>query len=1068
MILLHAGLIDGRLYLWGETPRDEAKGAPRPSRRSSRRAAPSQYPYDAGKAGLQAACAAVERLAAVGRRAPVDLIIHLPVLAGAPIASSPIIAEPPVARAAPTLHAFTVTALELLPDEAVALMETAIDSETLAPGVIVAATLRFWAEAFGLAVRLVLRGQFLPGLIEDEEGYQACWEPVLMGDAARRAASLAARMPDACGALTIADGGSAVGDPPLVTPSALLGEFLQMTVDALVLGALAVEEDERSRADDRRRRRRPAHAWGNSGGVDAKWLNALCDATGSISITQDDALSLYARLTEWKRPLLATLSSPYRLCFRLEEPYADVPEGQMEPHAMPDGAPVDPPADGETWYVRYLLQSLDDPSLLIDVASLWGPDGGRRALPAAGNPREYLLTALGQASRLLPEIESSLRAPAPAGYRLDAAGAYEFLQGSAWLLEGAGFGVLLPAWWTRRGTKRRLTARAVVETPKLTAKAGLTMDVVATVDWEIALGEDRLSLDDLKRLARLKAPLVRMRGEWVELNPEEIESALEYWKHGTHRTRMTMRDVVRMALGAASALPGISFGGIEASGPVRRMLERLESGEPPRALPVPEGFHGTLRPYQERGYSWLAFMGSLGFGACLADDMGLGKTVQTLALLLADWEAGAKGPSLLVCPTSVMGNWRKEAERFTPELPVMMHHGVARNKDDAFIGEAERSALVVTSFPLLHRDAEVLGRVAWNGVILDEAQNIKNPETRQARAALSLSAGFRIALTGTPVENHVGDLWSIMEFLNPGFLGSRAAFRRDFFLPIQAGEDAAATEALKRLTGPFILRRLKTDRTIINDLPEKQEMRVYCMLTREQASLYKAVVDEMTGALDDLEGIERRGAVLAGLSKLKQVCNHPAQFLGDNSATTGRSGKLDRLTEMLEEALSEGDRALVFTQFAEMGAIIKRHLQETFGTEALFLHGGTPTKQRDRMVERFQGSDDAPSIFILSLKAGGSGLNLTAASHVFHFDRWWNPAVENQATDRAFRIGQKRNVQVHKFICAGTVEERIDEMIERKQEIAANIVGGGEGWLTTLSTAELRRMLVLRADALGE
>jgi SNF2 family DNA or RNA helicase len=414
----------------------------------------------------------------------------------------------------------------------------------------------------------------------------------------------------------------------------------------------------------------------------------------------------------------------------------------------------------------------------------------------------------------------------------------------------------------------------------------------------------------------------------------------------------------------------------------------------------------------------------------------------------------------------VVGNWQKEAARFTPGLLVMVHHGLARTKGAAFLEEAEKHAMVISSYALLQRDFETLKEVRWSGVILDEAQNIKNPETKQAQAPRRLPAGYRVALTGTPVENNIGDLWSIMELLNPGFLGTQGEFKRAFFIPIQANRDSEAVERLRRLTGPFILRRLKTDKAIIADLPEKLEMKVFCNLTKEQASLYAAVVKEASQAVDSTEGIQRKGVILATLSKLKQVCNHPAQFLGDNSAIPGRSGKLARLTEMLEEILEVGDHTLIFSQFAEMGEIVRRHLQETFGCEVLFLHGAVAKKQRDCMVERFQqGGDDGPRIFILSLKAGGTGLNLTRANHVFHFDRWWNPAVENQATDRAFRIGQARNVQVHKFLCLGTLEEKIDEMIERKKELAAGLVGTGEGWLTELSTAELKEIFALRKEA---
>lgn len=1039
MILLHAGLTDGCLYLWGETPHEGMRN----SGGASSRFHPPPYPYDAGTDGLRAACGAVQALHAAANRNSVEAIIHLPAPAGKPVASSRLIADPPASRAQPTIHPFVVTALELFPEEIIGLLELATKDEPPAAGVIAGSTLKFWVEAYRLAVWLAVREQFLPGLLHDGERYQACWEPVLTGDGMRRATALARRMPDACRALALG-----MGKPPDAAAQSTLSEFLHITLDALVLRALRHEEE--PALSPRRRGRRAQQATKPFASIDERWARALRTESGVIAGTDAELEELAGRLATWKRPLMTATTTLFRLCFRLEEP----PESGGEENR---------------WYLRYLLQSTDDPSLLIDVVRIWRNGKGRPALPAdmGANPREHLLTELGRASRLVPEVESSLRSQAPSGFELDATGAHAFLHQSAWLLEQAGFGVLLPAWWTRKGP-RRLTARAVVQSPKLSAHSGLTLETIADVDWNVALGDQVLSHDDLQRLARLKAPLVRMRGEWVELQPEEIEAALAYWTSRKQKnTRMQLRDIIRMALGAARAPGGLELAEIEAVGAAGDMLARLQGSRSPGPIPVPEGFHGTLRPYQERGLAWLAFLRSLGFGACLADDMGLGKTIQTLALLQHDREAGERRPALLVCPTSVMGNWHREAERFTPDLPVMLHHGLARRKGSNFTGEAEKAALVITSYPLLHRDAGTLGAMTWAGVILDEAQNIKNPETRQAHAARILESDYRIALTGTPVENHVGDLWSIMEFLNPGFLGSRTAFNRTFFLPIQAEHDPVATERLKKLTGPFILRRLKTDRSIIADLPQKQEMKVFCTLTREQASLYKAVVDEMTASLDDFDGIQRRGMVLAGLSRLKQVCNHPAQFLGDNSATAGRSGKLDRLTEMLEEVLAADDRALIFTQFAEMGAIMKRHLQETFGEEVLFLHGATPPKQRDRMVERFQGTE-APPIFILSLKAGGSGLNLTAAAHVFHFDRWWNPAVENQATDRAFRIGQQRNVQVHKFLCAGTVEEKIDEMIERKQEIAENIVGGGESLLTTLSTAELRRIIELSADALGE
>ncbi len=443
-------------------------------------------------------------------------------------------------------------------------------------------------------------------------------------------------------------------------------------------------------------------------------------------------------------------------------------------------------------------------------------------------------------------------------------------------------------------------------------------------------------------------------------------------------------------------------------------------------------------------------------------------TVELLALLLAERTEGERTPpTLLVCPMSLVGNWQREAARFAPGLRVHVHHGAERLGGAALRKAIRGSDLVLTTYALAARDREELASVQWGRVVLDEAQNVKNAATRQSQAVRAFRAPRRIALTGTPVENRLGELWSILDFLNPGLLGPASTFRRRFATPIERYRDTERAEELKRLVRPFILRRLKTDRRIIRDLPAKHEMRVFCNLTREQASLYQATVDEMLTRVEESAGIERRGLVLATLLKLKQVCNHPAQLLQDGSALAGRSGKVARLEEILEEVLELGDRALVFTQFAEMGHMLRHHLEERFGREVPFLHGGTSRAGRDTMVARFQ-AEDGPSILLLSLKAGGTGLNLTAANHVIHFDRWWNPAVEDQATDRAFRIGQRRDVQVRKLVCAGTLEERIDEMIEEKKQLAESVLGAGEAWLTELSTAQLRQVVALAADAVAE
>ena len=525
-------------------------------------------------------------------------------------------------------------------------------------------------------------------------------------------------------------------------------------------------------------------------------------------------------------------------------------------------------------------------------------------------------------------------------------------------------------------------------------------------------------------------------------------------------------------MGGQAGAEGLPIEGVDAEGWVEEWLDGLDGHEKMIMLPQPQKLAGSLRPYQKYGYSWLSFYRRWGLGAILADDMGLGKTIQALALLLHEKEShGDKlpGPSLLVCPTSVATNWQREAQRFAPSLKIHKHQGPDRLRDKEFIKKAKSCDLVITSYPLLRQDIDAVGSVNWYGVILDEAQNIKNPSAKQTQAARSLKATFRFALTGTPVENRLMELWSIMQFLNPGYLGARDRFRREFALPIERFRDRDATDQLRGLVTPFILRRVKTDPSVITDLPEKIETKAFCNLTEEQAGLYQAVVNDVMQKIDQSEGIERHGLVLAMLTKLKQICNHPVHYsrnkddlLPTAREMHNRSGKLRRLSQMLEEIVAVDDRVLIFTQFAEMGKLLNAYIPSTLNCQTLFLHGGTPAKTRDQMISRFMDDPNGPQVFILSLKAGGIGLNLTRANHVIHFDRWWNPAVENQATDRAFRIGQNKNVQVHKFVTIGTLEERIDEMIESKKGLAESIIGGGENWLTELSTDELQDLVRLR------
>jgi SNF2 family DNA or RNA helicase len=608
------------------------------------------------------------------------------------------------------------------------------------------------------------------------------------------------------------------------------------------------------------------------------------------------------------------------------------------------------------------------------------------------------------------------------------------------------------------------------------------LDTLLQFDWQVAIGDLRLSPEEFRHLAGRGVPLVKHRGRWVQLDADAAEKAAAFLA-GNAGGEMTLAEAFRTAFGAAAGVgttngapaAGVPILGLSGTSWVKDLLEQTPAATA-EAIPQPAGFGGTLRPYQLRGLQWLAFLGRLGIGGCLADDMGLGKTIQLIALLLHERERvggggnGARrpGPTLLFAPTSVVGNWAKELTKFAADLKVLVHHGPERTHGEAFERAASASDVVVTSYALAHRDLEDLRKPRWHRIALDEAQKIKNPYAASTQAIRALAAPHRVALTGTPIENRLSELWSIMEVLNPGLLGSAAEFRDRFAVPIEKLVDQDRAGQLRRLIQPFVLRRTKQDPEVAADLPEKMEMRVYCNLTPEQAAMYQSITSDMLGQVDAADGIRRRALVLAALTRLKQVCDHPELLLKGTDRLEGRSGKLERLVEMLEEVIEEGDRALVFTQFREMGHLLERQLTERLRTPVLFLHGGTPAKQRDALVERFQAPDGDAKVFLLSLRAGGLGLNLTAANHVFHYDRWWNPAVESQATDRAHRIGQTRRVQVHKFVCMGTVEERIDQLLSDKLALADRIVGSGDDWLTNLSTEDLRKTLELSESAVAE
>jgi hypothetical protein len=886
-----------------------------------------------------------------------------------------------------------------------------------------------WVLASKLAMDLVARERVVPTITRKGARIEARWAAALAAsDDAAKVAALAGSMPPAAHAV------KAGGDRAVWAPDALLRAYLDAVVDALVRAAHGAPSLPVARSQ---------------GEWSSRWRAALGTAERSFETDGFAERTVVDELARWSEPALGARDR-LRACFRLELPARD----------------------GEAFALRFLLQSPDDPSLLVPASEVWSTKG--RSLEKLGrafrDPQESLLEALGRASRLFPPLACALDEARPQSVNLDPAAAWTFLGDGAALLAEAGFGVIVPGELTAAGQRRlRLRMRVGGSGNKVAGvvagTAGLALDELLDVDWEAVIGDEPLSARELAMLARQKAPLVQFRGAWVAIDPRELGDIQKRLAGGS--SKLTAREGIQAVL-AGEARQGALSVVVAASGVVAELVERLRNGGD-EELGAPRTLKATLRPYQERGLGWLCTMGSLGLGACLADDMGLGKTMQLLAFLLRHKEQARRDarPALLVAPTSVVGNWEREAERFAPSLALVRHYGTSRAKSASDIPH-EPGTLVVTTYGLLRRDAELLSSIDWSVAALDEAQNIKNAASTTARAARGLRASHRFALTGTPVENRLAELWSILEFANPGLLGPLDAFRRDFALPIERyGNDAAATR-LRRIVGPFILRRLKSDPTVIQDLPAKNEMKVVCTLTREQATLYKAVVDEELRRIESSEGIERRGRVLALLTYTKQICNHPAQYLGESGPLPKRSGKLARATEMLEEAVAAGDKALVFTQFREMGDKLVEHLADHLACEVVFLHGGTTKKARDELVRRFQEEPHGPRVFVLSVKAGGTGLNLTAASHVFHYDRWWNPAVEDQATDRAYRIGQKRAVQVHKLVCAGTVEERIDRLLDQKRDLAAKVVGAGEQWITELDGPALRDLFSLSEGAVAD
>ena len=635
-------------------------------------------------------------------------------------------------------------------------------------------------------------------------------------------------------------------------------------------------------------------------------------------------------------------------------------------------------------------------------------------------------------------------------------------------LEAAGVVVRMPAAWQgKRPPRPRVTGAVGGRAP-----SGLGQNALLDFHMEVTLDGEALTAAEIREMLAKSEGLALVRGRWIEIDREHLRSMIDRFhevERATSETGLSFGEAMRLVAGANVADDDTAAGADAEwsqviAGPwLAETLKSLRSPEGLAQVDPGDELKGTLRPYQQIGVRWLYLLAKLGLGACLADDMGLGKTIQVLSLLLVlQRQAGAKTqPSVLVAPASLLANWATEIERFAPGLKALVAHPSAMPAADlkAFAPERLRDVdLVITSYGSLLR-APWMTEVFWRLAVLDEAQAIKNPDSKQTRAVKKLKAGARVALTGTPVENRLGDLWSIFDFVNPGLLGSAKEFTR--FAKRLADQPHGSFGPLRELVRPYILRRLKTDKTVISDLQDKTEVKVYCPLSRQQAALYEQAVKELSQQLAVAVGIRRKGLVLAFLMRFKQICNHPSQWLGDGSWSEDESGKLARLRDIAEVVAAKREKMLVFTQFREMTGPLAAFLASVFHGPGLVLHGETEVKKRKDLVRRFQ-EDDSVGFFVLSLKAGGTGLNLTAASHVVHFDRWWNPAVENQATDRAFRIGQTRNVLVHKFVCRGTVEEKIDQLIESKRQLSQDLLeGGADVQLTELKDDELLKLVAL-------
>ncbi len=946
--------------------------------------------------------------------------------------------ELPKSKGKLMLRPYAIDTCMLSGEELLLLLSLVLESPILGDETYAGYDLRFWAGSYQWCLKLVANQNYYPGLVYQEEGWQSRWKVYLNDPEEALLLAYAKHLPSSARCL-----GCDEKQPPVGAPTQILRKTLHYLADQWIR-----QQAEKQHSKQYAYQEEPART------AQAEWLLSLYRKNPGLSSKVFDFSALEKQIKTWQYSFLIQKTLPFQLLLQVAEPEEAKGADGFDGEKLPS-----------SWHIQYLIQSRIDPSLILPLQEVW--DNSAQVAQCYHFSATHLLQGiyhlLGHANQLCGELLDFSLQTLPGKSQITIEGLLELYRQKKDLLEKAGIRLLFPDNW--KDSRHQLRMDVQVHDFE-DNKSFFSLDRLVSFDWKISIGDQELSQKELNELVRLKTPLIQIRGQWMLLDQDNLKQAIHAIQKGKEKVRLG--QLLRQGIESqdtAQQLPcRLHFGA-----GFQKLQDILDKNFLDEPLSLPGKLEQVLRPYQLRGVAWLWSLKYSGLHPCLADDMGLGKTLQVLALLSKEQDDKiSRKPSLLICPTAVLENWKNEAQRFTPDLSLYIHHGIKRLRGELLEEESLKHQLVVTSYALALRDQEDLQALHWENLILDEAQNIKNHESKQCKAIKKMTANFRLALTGTPLENHVGDLWSLFDFLQPGWLGSHADFRTHFYLPIQIFGKPERIQALQRMTQPFILRRVKTDPTIIADLPDKIESKEYCLLSKEQVSLYEACLKNSMEEIERADGISRKGRILKLILHLKQICNHPAQYLKESKTLEYmRSGKLSRLWELLQEIAQKKEKALLFTQYVQLGELLQAMLQQSFQEQCLFYHGGLTRSKREKVLEQFE-RDPHTSWLILSLKAGGTGLNLTSANHVFHVDRWWNPAVENQATDRAFRIGQHKNVHVHKMICTGTMEEAVDQLIEKKTSIAGQVISSGENWLSEMSNRSLRDLLSLRKDFLHE